>query len=236
MSNYEIPKWAGKACQGLHLDVLKSGAFVEKILIDDKIGYFFGRNKDVCDVVIDHASCSRVHALLLYHKHVKRSFIVDLDSSHGTFVNGIRLEAKKPTPVEINSILSFGASTRTYSLREKPETSSASRATMTTTDGGGEENVELPEQEAKLLDLTEYNTAQNKRVSTVGIGEDGVGMVEGKRRRKRSSVHFQEEEEIINPEDVDPNVGRFRNMVQSTVIQPIKVETRPNKYSSISSV
>ncbi|GBP02317.1 Nuclear inhibitor of protein phosphatase 1 [Eumeta japonica] len=36
--------------------------------------------------------------------------------------------------------------------------------------------------------------------------------------RKRRSVTFNDEEIIINPEDVDPNVGRFRNLVQTTVV------------------
>lgn len=35
---------------------------------------------------------------------------------------------------------------------------------------------------------------------------------------KRKRVSFNEEEVIINPEDVDPNVGRFRNLVQTSII------------------
>ena len=31
-------------------------------------------------------------------------------------------------------------------------------------------------------------------------------------------VSFNEDEEIINPEDIDPSIGRFRNLVQTTVI------------------
>ena len=41
-------------------------------------------------------------------------------------------------------------------------------------------------------------------------------------RRKRKSVGFAEKEEVINPEDVDSTVGRFRNMVSVEVI-PNKV-------------
>ena len=43
-----------------------------------------------------------------------------------------------------------------------------------------------------------------------------------KRKRRASHVRFNEEEEVINPEDIDPSVGRFRNLVQTTVI-PKKV-------------
>lgn len=38
------------------------------------------------------------------------------------------------------------------------------------------------------------------------------------RKRKRQNVSFNEDEEIINPEDIDPNIGRFRNLIQTTII------------------
>ena len=50
-------------------------------MIDEKKCYFFGRNKQACDFCIDHSSCSRVHAVLVWHKHLLRPFIVDLGSS-----------------------------------------------------------------------------------------------------------------------------------------------------------
>lgn len=70
-----------------------------------------------------------------------------------------------------------------------------------------------------IQDLTQYNTAHNRQISMVGITDS-----EGSRKRKQHprSISFSEEEEIINPEDVDPSIGRFRNMVQTTII-PSKV-------------
>ena len=51
-----------------------------------------------------------------------------------------------------------------------------------------------------LQDLTQYNTAHNRQIFTVGIRED-------KRPRKRkyrpNSVSFSEQEEIINPGEED---------------------------------
>ena len=38
-------------------------------------------------------------------------------TAHGTFVGTLRLEAHKPTQIPIDTTLSFGASTRTYTLR-----------------------------------------------------------------------------------------------------------------------
>lgn len=53
----------------------------QKLMIDEKRCYFFGRNKQLCDFSIEHGSCSRVHAALVWHKHLNRPFIVDLGSS-----------------------------------------------------------------------------------------------------------------------------------------------------------
>lgn len=78
--------------------------------------------------------------------------------------------------------------------------------------------------------LTEYNTAHNRRISMLGITDgdaatSGVSAAKAKSRnpnKRKRHVTFNEEEIIINPEDVDPSVGRFRNLVQTTVVIPTK--------------
>jgi len=59
---------------------MKEDKMIQKLMIDEKNCYFFGRNKETVDFVTDHASCSRVHAALVWHKHLNRSFIIDLNS------------------------------------------------------------------------------------------------------------------------------------------------------------
>lgn len=66
--------------------------------------------------------------------------------------------------------------------------------------------------------MTEFNTAHNRRISMLGIGDDSETTTSST-KKKRRSVTFNEEEELINPEDIDPSVGKFRNMVHSTVIK-----------------
>ena len=105
IEGFEIPSWAGKPSAGLHLDVLKEKEgelkMIQKMMIDEKNAYFFGRNHLYCDFTIDHASCSRVHAVLLFHKNLNKSFLVDLNSAHGTFIGKVRLESLKPTQVHL---------------------------------------------------------------------------------------------------------------------------------------
>ena len=66
-------------------------------------------------------------------------------------------------------------------------------------------------------DLTQYNTAHNSQISTVGIQDNP----RPRKRKSTSSITFAEEEEIINMEDVDPSVGKFRNMVSTTIIPKV---------------
>ena len=71
----------------------------------------------------------------------------------------------------------------------------------------------LPETESELDNLTEFNTAHNRRITMIGIPEESA-----RKKPRKTRLTFNEEEMVINPEDVDPSIGRFRNMIESTVI------------------
>lgn len=74
-------------------------------------------------------------------------------SGHGTFIGSTRLEAHKPTQVPLDCTLKFGASTRSYTLRERPQ---VSMAMVTDAEGGVLEEGEggtllgLPELDMKI--------------------------------------------------------------------------------------
>ena len=184
---------AGKPATGLHLDVLKDGKLIQKLMIDEKKCYLFGRNPQMNDFCIDHNSCSRVHSALVYHKNLSRAFLVDLGSSeyqfefelfslfmyvpclfpaHGTFIGNIRLEKHKPTQLPVDSSFRFGASTRKYIIRERPQAGprpimeELERSAASDSDG---RLMGLPETESELDNLTEFNTAHNRRITMIGI-------------------------------------------------------------------
>lgn len=76
-----------------------------------------------------------------------------MSPAHGTFLGHIRLEAHKPQQIPIDSTVSFGASTRAYTLREKPQTlPSAVKGDEKM--GGEDEELKgllgLPEEETEL--------------------------------------------------------------------------------------
>ncbi|XP_067365003.1 nuclear inhibitor of protein phosphatase 1-like isoform X2 [Channa argus] len=123
--------------------------------------------------------------------------------------------------------MSFGASTQVYILREKPQTQGS--VVPGELKAGEDEELKgllgLPEEETELNNLTEFNTTHNKRISTLTIEECNLNIQRPKRRRRSSCVSFSDEEEVINPEDVNPSVGRLRNMIQTTVF-PVKKTNR----------
>lgn len=83
--------------------------------------------------------------------------------AHGTFIGTLRLEKRKPTPVPIDSELRFGASTRHYIIRERPQTKP-----LTVTDDKDMEELEggflgLPDTEPELDVSTVWQMHQTMR-------------------------------------------------------------------------
>lgn len=77
--------------------------------------------------------------------------IIFIVSAHGTFIGSIRLDARKPQQVPLDSDLHFGASTRRYVIRERPQTIGSGAALGE----GDKEDMEggllgLPETETEL--------------------------------------------------------------------------------------
>lgn len=85
---------AGKPPTGLHLDVMKDDKLIQKLMVDEKKCYLFGRHAQLNDFVTDHASCSRVHASFVYHKFLNIAYLVDLGSSKFELFNQVLREYK----------------------------------------------------------------------------------------------------------------------------------------------
>ncbi|CAI5737613.1 unnamed protein product [Hyaloperonospora brassicae] len=98
------------------LDVYKDHLLIATHIVDEKSLFLIGRNAAVCDIVLSHCSISRLHATIVHHEK-GATYLVDLGSAHGTFVDGLRLKALQPTLVMNDAVLKFGASSRSYTFK-----------------------------------------------------------------------------------------------------------------------
>lgn len=113
-----------------------------------------GRTAPLCDIVIDHPSLSRRHAVILHHRENGCVYIMDLKSTQGTWVNRRKLIPHLPTALTEKCILSFGTSSRTYHIR-----------------GLVPQGIELSPE--TLTILTSRGTLANTVIEGVQMGEDG---------------------------------------------------------------
>lgn len=104
--------------------VFKGKELLETLHISKQSAYLCGRNADICDIHMAHPSLSSQHAVLQYralpHKETGRlscqPYIMDLESTNGTFLNGVRLDPARYYQLKKGDVLTFGASTREYVL------------------------------------------------------------------------------------------------------------------------
>mmetsp|Transcript_7868 Transcript_7868/g.10338 ORF Transcript_7868/g.10338 Transcript_7868/m.10338 type:complete len:791 (-) Transcript_7868:225-2597(-) len=83
-------------------------------------GYLlFGRNSQMSDIILEHPSISRRHAVFLANEE-GCYFIMDLDSAHGTELNGKGLPGSEPTQLRGGDKICFGGSSRRYIVHGAP--------------------------------------------------------------------------------------------------------------------
>ncbi|XP_022082147.1 FHA domain-containing protein DDL-like [Acanthaster planci] len=124
---YNEPPEARKPKRKWRLYVFKGDQELPLLHIHRQSAYLLGRERLIADVPIDHPSCSKQHAVLQYRlvqyerpdgtmgKRV-RPYIIDLESSNGTYINNNRIEPKRYYELHEKDVIKFGYSTREYVL------------------------------------------------------------------------------------------------------------------------
>lgn len=103
----------------------KGETSLDFIPVHNQSAYLLGRDRRIADIPIDHPSCSMQHAVIQFRavqferddgstgKRV-RPYIIDLDSSNGTFLNNKRIDGRKYHELFDKDVLKFGFSSRDY--------------------------------------------------------------------------------------------------------------------------
>ncbi|CBN74145.1 conserved unknown protein [Ectocarpus siliculosus] len=119
---YKPPSWGlteAPGASGLSLTVLKGGVEVGSISLDNRTHVLLGRQQGVVDVLLEHPSISRKHAIL-QHGQNGALFLFDNGSTHGCSVNKKKIPPKEFHRLHVGDVIKFGESTRLYAL-EGPE-------------------------------------------------------------------------------------------------------------------
>ena len=105
--------------------VFKGKDLTETLHISKQSAYLMGRNQDICDIPLLHPSLSSQHAVLQYRALPLKDdpsrvscqpYILDLESTNGTFLNGVQIDGARYYQLKKGDVLKFGASTREYVL------------------------------------------------------------------------------------------------------------------------
>lgn len=127
VSKYAEPPEARRPKRRWRLYPFKNEQSLDTIYIHRQSCFMIGRDKKICEIAVDHPSCSKQHAALQYRlvnyeredgragKRV-RPYIIDLESANGTFVNNNKIEPRKYFELFEKDVLKFGFSSREYVL------------------------------------------------------------------------------------------------------------------------
>mmetsp|Transcript_3879 Transcript_3879/g.5965 ORF Transcript_3879/g.5965 Transcript_3879/m.5965 type:complete len:326 (+) Transcript_3879:74-1051(+) len=111
-------------------DSEKNDDLLDVYHISRQSAYLFGRERKVADIPVDHGSLSKQHCVLQYRALPSNSssligeapklqckpYLMDLESTNGTFINGVRLDAARYYELRRGDVVTLGASSREYVL------------------------------------------------------------------------------------------------------------------------
>jgi smad nuclear-interacting protein 1 len=110
------------------LYVFKADELVNTLHIHRQSAFLVGRDDRIADILLDHPSCSKQHAVIQYRlvsttsKETGKTtrsikpYIMDLGSANKTLLNGRELEDARYYELREKDMIQFGASSRQYVL------------------------------------------------------------------------------------------------------------------------
>jgi len=124
---YSEPPEARKPKRRWRFYVFKGEEVLPLLHLHRQSAFLMGRDRKVCDLPIDHPSCSKQHAVFQYRLCPRKRddgtegnkvlpYIIDLGSANGTYLNNQRIEANRYYELKEKDMLKFGYSTREYVL------------------------------------------------------------------------------------------------------------------------
>ena len=125
---YSAPPEARIPSLKFRLYVFKDSANINIYHIYRQSVYLIGRDKSIVDIPVDHPSCSKQHAIIVFRQVLEKDdlglesvpvikpYILDLESSNGTTVNSSNVPPARYYQLLQGDVIKFGFSTREYVL------------------------------------------------------------------------------------------------------------------------
>jgi smad nuclear-interacting protein 1 len=101
----------------------------EPLRLHRRSNYLIGKDKEIAEIYVEHPSCSKQHAVILFRLVSKKKdddtfskkvtiipYIIDLESTNGSYLNGKKLESSRYVELRPSDVLRFGESAREYVL------------------------------------------------------------------------------------------------------------------------
>lgn len=125
--NYSEPEEARVPKTRWRFYPFKGDEVLPTLYLHRQSAFLIGRDKRVCDMIIEHPSCSKQHAVLQYRlvEYTRddgtmgrrvRPYLIDLDSTNGCYINNQRIESARYYELKEKDMVKFGFSTREYVL------------------------------------------------------------------------------------------------------------------------
>lgn len=111
--------------------VFKGSEILDTIELSQRSCWLFGREASVVDILIEHPSCSKQHAVFQFRYIEKRNefgdkiakvkpYLIDLESANKTTLNGEEIPAGRYLELRNKDVVKFGHSTREFVLQLPP--------------------------------------------------------------------------------------------------------------------
>ncbi|CAL8466900.1 g6436 [Coccomyxa elongata] len=225
---FQNPDWSCDPPSEGVLDVVKAGQVIDRITLR-KAGTLFGRSP-MADVVLDHPSLSRQHAALCYHKTSRCWVLLDLNSAHGTAVDGRQVPKNTPVELQEGATLRFAASSRDYVLRRS--TSAEGSATVLAEPSKAASGGTLKRQDDRLLASTpEDSQVKRRKGRVVQWADESKSNIEAPTPLEQV-IGYSDSKDFsakVGPSPSSDGEGKFANLVESRVVRIEAAGERPKE-------
>jgi len=243
---FQPPPWVCMPkLENCGLKVRKDGKIISIVTdINKKKFLTLGRNAKMSDLRLEHPSISRRHSMF-GHGSSGNLYVMDLGSSHGTFVNGKRLESKKREALHDGDVVKFGASTREYVVKldvDSPDdktndVQAPPNKKQRLNDDSSKETKNNNEQDQNIMD--EHHKNNDRRSLSNTSENNNTNTNDGHKQDEISCRHLLiKHKESRRPKSwKNPNITRSKQvalqMCQNLRKQLIDCDNMENKFSEL---